>query len=583
MLPITCATINSFCHVCMLDHGNSRQNIYEIKSEQNLPQLFKTVCDINEHNFGVSPTHLCRGCYVKVHIFNEFRQKSICSSMVLNELLSENLSVNMVRNLKLFCRTCLKKVKTIANLPNIDNNIDIRNWMLNCTGIKLDEVMTGEYNDQQIFPSNMCIRCFTKLRNFIEFRRVAKQSFEYLKSVLGKDEDDLANDVKTEVPKSDIKTEQEFIFAEQLPVIPDEKTTDSESEYDHANDDNMYNENNDSNDATNSAFNYLTVLINETNDRETKKWASESEEEAAINIECKTSPSDLEEELPYKGRPKRKCRMDTFIPELTTDEVRKRKVKCAKEKKERKRKESKINQNLTKDEIEENNILDEKDSELIQDGMRKKKTFKCEKCEKIFRNKEKYEAHINFEHKDVEKPYPCEFCENSYRLYSSLRRHTLKVHINSNLSKSSEDEKLFMCEICCKAFKRTDHLRDHINAVHYGLRPFKCKYCDKSFAARKTCRVHEMSHTGDRPFSCDLCDRSFRQKTLLKIHMEIHTTSTDLLCPICKRARPSVEELREHVIQHEMTMQHQCSKCGKIFRKKSNMYAHDKRMHSRVD
>ena len=63
-------------------------------------------------------------------------------------------------------------------------------------------------------------------------------------------------------------------------------------------------------------------------------------------------------------------------------------------------------------------------------------------------------------------PFSCEYCGESFRLYSKLKAHR-RFH-------TGEDS--HPCEFCGKVFRYPDRLKLH-RRVHTGERPYECKHC----------------------------------------------------------------------------------------------------------
>ena len=74
------------------------------------------------------------------------------------------------------------------------------------------------------------------------------------------------------------------------------------------------------------------------------------------------------------------------------------------------------------------------------------KTLACEKCQRMFDNKNSLKRHISLLHLDV-KPYSCEICQKSYTF-----EHALKSH------KDLHKGQVFPCTQCGKMFKTKAYL-----------------------------------------------------------------------------------------------------------------------------
>lgn len=79
------------------------------------------------------------------------------------------------------------------------------------------------------------------------------------------------------------------------------------------------------------------------------------------------------------------------------------------------------------------------------------------------------------------------------------------------------------CQLCKKEFPTRDKLREHYANDHT---PFKCQFCDKTFALQRYVRMHESTHTqnNDKPFKCDFCTKNFTKVALLMNHvLKVHS------------------------------------------------------------
>ena len=100
------------------------------------------------------------------------------------------------------------------------------------------------------------------------------------------------------------------------------------------------------------------------------------------------------------------------------------------------------------------------------------------------------------------------------------------------------------------AYTGQSWLKSHVETVHEGKRPFKCKYCEKSFGIKDTLKIHtEAVHDGLRPYACDSCDHAFYSKQYLRKHVEsIHEGKkpkyrSPKKCEFCDQKFPTFTKL----------------------------------------
>ena len=114
-------------------------------------------------------------------------------------------------------------------------------------------------------------------------------------------------------------------------------------------------------------------------------------------------------------------------------------------------------------------------------------------------------------------------------------------------------------------------------AVHTGVRPFKCKLCDKGFTERNKLLNHVKSHGVENPegilestarkeeddgstqqlpggkHHCTICNRNFVSPWKLKRHQTIHTGKKPFYCKICQKAFAEKNKLENHVKSNHPT------------------------------
>lgn len=225
--------------------------------------------------------------------------------------------------------------------------------------------------------------------------------------------------------------------------------------------------------------------------------------------------------------------------------------------------------------------------------------FKCDECDKGFVIKTNYDCHM-LTHQDNELPHECTFCLRRFSNPEHLNRHQL-IH-TENVSYSVK-YKVCRCYQCKKTFKDQTALKQHTCAPIAPLvgSKYSCKSCVKVFkhssglynhnrtihklkGTKILCSVcgkhvsniyhHMMRHNGEKPFKCDQCDKSFIAKPQLKQHLLVHSGEKPFVCSICGKAFNNLYNLQVHERIHKGDRCHMCHVCGKGFLEKSYLKKH---------
>ena len=97
-------------------------------------------------------------------------------------------------------------------------------------------------------------------------------------------------------------------------------------------------------------------------------------------------------------------------------------------------------------------------------------TFKCEICEKTFKNNESKCQHIRSAHGET-KFFACNVCNKIFETKNGLNFH-LKNH-------QQEDPRKFKCDSCGQFFTQSGFLKTHVKTIHEKQRNYKCDLCKK--------------------------------------------------------------------------------------------------------
>ena len=121
-----------------------------------------------------------------------------------------------------------------------------------------------------------------------------------------------------------------------------------------------------------------------------------------------------------------------------------------------------------------------------------------------------------------------------YSAISFFQRH-IRVHT---------DERPYKCRFCTKSFRR-QHTRTEHERIHTGEKPYKCSKCGWAFAKKGNLQDHENFCSGQRPHECSFCKQSFTRKASCRMHEKICLRKND-------QSEPSEEYLESEIASNHL-------------------------------
>jgi len=225
------------------------------------------------------------------------------------------------------------------------------------------------------------------------------------------------------------------------------------------------------------------------------------------------------------------------------------------------------------------------------------KPYRCEKCNKTFRNKQNLKKHQRIH--VVEKAYTCEECGKKFALHDYLKLHSLvhtqiKLHVCNQCEKKftlscnlivhkriHTGEKNFECNQCEKRFATKEGLKIHKLAIHDEIKNFECDQCNLKCSSKGNLTQHKRTHSGDKPYVCDQCENSFGHSSALKRHKRTHSGQKPFSCEICEKRFTTRDGVQKHkMFVHNTEKNFKCDECEAKFVDCSHLKRHKRHCHS---
>uniref|UniRef100_A0A2A4J941 C2H2-type domain-containing protein n=1 Tax=Heliothis virescens TaxID=7102 RepID=A0A2A4J941_HELVI len=253
-------------------------------------------------------------------------------------------------------------------------------------------------------------------------------------------------------------------------------------------------------------------------------------------------------------------------------------------------------------------------------GRKKVEVFSCKKCKKTYKQKLRYQKHIeeckvaNTKHTkklDVDN----EYAYNCGRNYNCENNSKIKQESNNGDSLTeiceSQTKGQHLCGLCRLSFSNSDDLYQHLNK-HWSSNCLACGLCDYvgiDLAAIAAHRYFHYPRTDDMRFKCHIC--GYKNVSLLALHFHYRSKhlkkfggycsrcnqdfstlrmwkkheqkhSPRYICDFCGKTFFSKYFLMEHIMTHMRLFKSICHICGNNFARKNYLKVHMKAVHTTV-
>ena len=237
--------------------------------------------------------------------------------------------------------------------------------------------------------------------------------------------------------------------------------------------------------------------------------------------------------------------------------------------------------------------------------------YKCEECEKSYKNHQTLKIHVATEHnlmctkcemvfaskehiidhrKTCQNYQTCKTCGEKFDGFYLLKKHLKKNHPDEHSQAQCQT-----CELCGKVLGNIRNLKIHLLSVHNvgelppDKRIINCSRCDKEFKSAVTMDEHfkTQCHDNDKTecqnieFNCKFCSTKWNSHLSLELHiMEIHMKRM-FSCDQCNYISHKREPIQRHIdLVHKQLRNRVCHHCGKAFTLQQYLRVHLRKKHN---
>ncbi|GAB0093367.1 hypothetical protein DMENIID0001_084590 [Sergentomyia squamirostris] len=214
----------------------------------------------------------------------------------------------------------------------------------------------------------------------------------------------------------------------------------------------------------------------------------------------------------------------------------------------------------------------------------------CPECKNTdFRNWNTLHTHLWREHQIDMELYSCEFCNFKTPILSRLKNTHVKIHSEERNFKCELCEKRFKntkqlknhrrihrsateqlpvrkCEFCPATVVTGRQYKKHLKAEHECPGGHTCGVCGKSMNSMAALKIHERKHSEGGMFSCNECDYTTHDYNAARRHRMKHGTEKQYKCPFCGYTSIQSTTYRSHLVkmhpEQADSLIFKCTKCS---------------------
>lgn len=202
----------------------------------------------------------------------------------------------------------------------------------------------------------------------------------------------------------------------------------------------------------------------------------------------------------------------------------------------------------------------------------------CDMCGKVFIRQSGLRKHVKEQH-ETTRPHACNVCDKRF-IYRCLLREHQRSHSDERTFKCTKCECVFKQTSNLMMHVKRRH--ENVCECPAGncvcqpkaprpMPPYSCVVCSKMFYVRKSLEIHLDTHDGRKPLSCQICEKEFPNKFVLSKHRMKHQETKTYSCEICNRNFLSKPAVKSHRQTHAGIKPYQCESCGKQYATKNSL------------